>query len=151
MNSDTGTAWELGYAHAMGKMIFTVCAKNITDKQSLMVINGSNLVCGITNYKDAWLDFVRNPLSYAMNSDLRLFKVDVGNLPPKEAMEAVSRIREQLDSEDGKIKTNKDGSISMTTKVFIPNEETEVSVEESVVPGGDFCKFKFAQEMDDQS
>lgn len=38
--SDSGTAWEAGYAYAKGKKIFVLCEEDVSDT-SLMVINGS--------------------------------------------------------------------------------------------------------------
>lgn len=76
MDSDTGTAWELGYAHAKGKIVVTIC-NEIKSKQSLMVINGSNLVCGMDTWKDAWLDFARNPTKYVACTETFMYKVNV--------------------------------------------------------------------------
>lgn len=38
--SDSGTAWEAGYAYAKDKKIFVLCEEDVSDT-SLMVINGS--------------------------------------------------------------------------------------------------------------
>lgn len=67
MNSDSGTTWELGYAHALGKVVFTIC-EDVKEKQSLMVINGSNVVCDKSLYQTAWLDYVRNPNRYTLDT-----------------------------------------------------------------------------------
>lgn len=46
MYSDSGTAWEIGYAYALNKKILIVCITN--DQSSLMITNGSaSVVDGI--------------------------------------------------------------------------------------------------------
>ena len=43
MYSDSGTAWEIGYAYANHKPILIVCV-NPDDEQSIMILNGSSSV-----------------------------------------------------------------------------------------------------------
>lgn len=49
MNSDTGTAWECGYAYAKGKYVFHILAGN-TNTYSLMMCNGSDHSCTLGNF-----------------------------------------------------------------------------------------------------
>jgi nucleoside deoxyribosyltransferase len=49
----TGTAWELGYARAMGKDVIVLCT-DIKSKQSLMIINSGIIVMPYEEYKKAW-------------------------------------------------------------------------------------------------
>ena len=53
MDSDTGTAWEIGYAAALGKDIIVLCP-NIEDKQSLMIVNGATITMPLDEYQYAW-------------------------------------------------------------------------------------------------
>lgn len=64
MYSDSGTAWEAGYAFALGKKVFQVCCGENSD-YSLMMINGCTHVItledlrkGILPNKDDRLDSV---------------------------------------------------------------------------------------------
>ena len=43
MYSDSGTAWECGYAYALGKKVVNLCIGYDTDDFSLMMLNGSTL------------------------------------------------------------------------------------------------------------
>ena len=43
MYSDSGTAWECGYAYALGKKVVNICIGYDTDEYSLMMLNGSAL------------------------------------------------------------------------------------------------------------
>lgn len=43
MYSDSGTAWECGYAYALGKKVVNLCIGYDTDDFSLMMLNGSAL------------------------------------------------------------------------------------------------------------
>lgn len=43
MYSDSGTAWEIGYAYALNKPFLIVCV-DPNDEQSLMILNGSTSV-----------------------------------------------------------------------------------------------------------
>lgn len=47
MNSDTGTAWECGYAYGIGKTVRVLCVKELN---SLMVLNGCDEYDYICNY-----------------------------------------------------------------------------------------------------
>jgi len=49
----TGTAWELGYARAMGKDVIVLCT-DIKSKQSLMIVNSGIIVMPYEEYKKAW-------------------------------------------------------------------------------------------------
>ena len=64
MYSDSGTAWEAGYAFALGKKVFQVCCGENSD-YSLMMINGcahvitlEDLRKGILPNKDDRLDSI---------------------------------------------------------------------------------------------
>ena len=47
MYTDTGTAWEIGFAYGINKKVLIVCM-NENDNQSLMIINGaSNTILGL--------------------------------------------------------------------------------------------------------
>jgi nucleoside 2-deoxyribosyltransferase len=50
MYSDSGTAWELGYAYALGCKILVVCLTE--DKSSLMIVNGcTSVIDGIAGLR----------------------------------------------------------------------------------------------------
>ncbi len=44
--SDAGTAWEIGYAYALGKPVYVVSAKEDDGVRSLMLLNGSTRYFG---------------------------------------------------------------------------------------------------------
>jgi Nucleoside 2-deoxyribosyltransferase len=65
MDSDSGTAWETGYAYAKGKPVYNVCFKDTVN--SLMMINGakgtlyiedviSKDVLNLEDYKDKYIN-----------------------------------------------------------------------------------------------
>lgn len=60
----TGTAWELGFAVAMGKDIIVLCT-DIKAKQSLMIINSGKVVMPFDKYKEAWEKY--QSMSYSDN------------------------------------------------------------------------------------
>lgn len=47
MYSDSGTAWECGYAYALKKKVINVCVGCDKDVFSLMMLNGSNIVVSL--------------------------------------------------------------------------------------------------------
>ena len=53
MYSDSGTAWECGYAYAKQKEVITLLMPSREKEYSLMMINGSTKAM-------PWLDFVEN-------------------------------------------------------------------------------------------
>lgn len=62
MYSDTGTAWETGYAFAKGKDIYQVlCMDNKTD-YSIMMINGSGTVMTLEDLRDRNIPIQNNVL-----------------------------------------------------------------------------------------
>jgi nucleoside 2-deoxyribosyltransferase len=52
MYSDSGTAWECGYAYALGKKVINVCVGHDKDF-SLMMLNGCNAVIPLADF-DRW-------------------------------------------------------------------------------------------------
>jgi nucleoside 2-deoxyribosyltransferase len=48
MYSDSGTAWECGYAYALGKKVVNVCV-GYNKAFSLMMLNGTNCVISFTD------------------------------------------------------------------------------------------------------
>lgn len=57
--SDSGTAWEIGYAYAKGKDVILLCS-DIKAKQSLMVTNSSLIVHSLDNFQQAWIEYITN-------------------------------------------------------------------------------------------
>lgn len=49
MYSDSGTAWECGYAYAKGKKVVTIIVAPQTTTYSLMMINGCDTIININN------------------------------------------------------------------------------------------------------
>jgi len=49
MYSDSGTAWECGYAYALGKKVINVCIGGDDKAFSLMMLNGTNCVISIAD------------------------------------------------------------------------------------------------------
>lgn len=47
MYSDSGTAWECGYAYALGKKVVNVCIGGDDKAFSLMMLNGTNCVVSL--------------------------------------------------------------------------------------------------------
>lgn len=57
--SDSGTAWEIGYAYALKKDIILLCT-DIKAKQSLMVTNSSLIIHSMDHFEQAWVEYVSN-------------------------------------------------------------------------------------------
>ena len=64
MYSDSGTAWECGYAYALGKKVVNVCVSYDKDF-SLMMLNGCNAVVPLADL-DRWFleEIIEGDLTY---------------------------------------------------------------------------------------
>ena len=52
MYSDSGTAWEQGYAYAKGKPIYSILLDEETFTYSLMMINGCSQIVSVSHFMD---------------------------------------------------------------------------------------------------
>ena len=57
LNSDTGSAFEIGYAYAKGIPVILLVT-DVSIKQSLMITNASDIVGEFREYKTLWAAFV---------------------------------------------------------------------------------------------
>lgn len=69
MYSDSGTAWELGYAFALGKKTINVYVLN-NNTYSLMMTNGANYNISLT-------DFLINDIEDILADDVNLCPINI--------------------------------------------------------------------------